>query len=81
MSRKSRTSVAQAQRAVRIGPLEADSRYRLVSFDGSHWEPMEREEFEARVRMELPGIDPHDPEQISWDDHPGEWPAWHPGEA
>jgi hypothetical protein len=66
---------------VRVAAFAADSRYRVVTFDGSHWQPMEREEFEARVREELPDVDPHDPERVVWEDRPWEWPAWHPGEA
>jgi hypothetical protein len=64
-----------------VAPFETDDRYRLVHLKGLGWEPLEREEFGPRVRQVFPGIDVDDPEQVHWSDRPGEWPAWHPGEA
>lgn len=64
-----------------VGSFGDDHRYRLVWLRGIGWEPLEREEFEPRVREVFPDIDFDDPEQVRWADRPQEWPAWHPGEA
>ncbi len=64
-----------------VAPYDSDSRYRRVRIKGGGWAPMEREEFEPRVRQAFPGIDLNDPRQVHWDDRPWEWPPWHPGEA
>lgn len=64
-----------------VASFGQDHRYRLVHLKGVGWEPLEREEFEPRVRQLFPDIDFDDPEQVHWVDRPEEWPAWQPGEA
>jgi hypothetical protein len=64
-----------------VAPFDTDARYRLVHLRGLGWEPLEREEFDVRVRQVFPDLDLGDPEQVHWADRPGEWPKWHPGEA
>ncbi|MFI1963300.1 hypothetical protein ACH429_04030 [Streptomyces pathocidini] len=66
---------------VEVAPFDTDGRYRLVHLRGHGWEPLEREEFEPRVQQLFPDLDLDDPDQVHWSDRPGEWPAWHPGEA
>ncbi|MFE2181294.1 hypothetical protein [Streptomyces sp. NPDC059455] len=64
-----------------VESIEVDSRYRMVRLRGLGCEPLEREEFEPRVRQVFPDIDLDDPAQVHWEDRPGQWPPWHPGEA
>jgi hypothetical protein len=64
-----------------VASFGTDDRYRLVRLKGIGWEPLEREEFELRIREVFPDIDFDDPEQVHWVDRPQQWPAWHPGEA
>ncbi|MBB1253054.1 hypothetical protein [Streptomyces alkaliterrae] len=63
-----------------VGSFGENSRYRLVWLRGIGWEPLAREDFEARVREVFPDIDLDDPEQVHWVDGSEEWPAWHPPE-
>ncbi|WP_441247825.1 hypothetical protein [Kitasatospora sp. McL0602] len=66
---------------VEIAEYRTDSRYRLVHFRGTGWEPLAPEELEPRIKQLFPDVDPHDPVAVHWADRPWEWPAWHPGEA
>ncbi|WP_327070336.1 hypothetical protein OG500_32200 [Kitasatospora sp. NBC_01250] len=66
---------------VEVAPLGSDNRYRLVRFKGHDWEPVDRQEFRAEAARLFPGLDLEDSEQVEWQDHPWEWPNWHPGEA
>ncbi|WP_344467220.1 hypothetical protein [Kitasatospora kazusensis] len=76
-----RDSNAPAGPLVEVAEFRTDSRYRLAHFHGAGWEPVDPQEFEARLKQFFPDLDPHDPEQVRWADRPWEWPAWHPGEA
>jgi hypothetical protein len=64
-----------------VAGMDADARYRLVRFRGHNWEPVEQQEFQAEAARLFPGVDPHEPGRVAWQDHPWEWPTWHPGEA
>ncbi|QKV91094.1 hypothetical protein HUT19_04520 [Streptomyces sp. NA02950] len=75
------TNPVESGYPVFVEPFDEDSRYRLVRLRGLGCEPLEREEFEPRIRRAFPDIDFDDPEQVHWADRPGQWPAWHPGEA
>ncbi|MDH6121149.1 hypothetical protein [Kitasatospora sp. GAS204B] len=66
---------------IEIAAMSSDSRYRLVRFKGHLWEPVDQQEFRAEATRLFPQIDLADPEQVEWQDHPWEWPTWHPGEA
>ncbi|MFI5532020.1 hypothetical protein ACIA8O_26155 [Kitasatospora sp. NPDC051853] len=66
---------------IEVAEFRTDSRYRLVHFRGTGWEPLAPEELEPRARQLFPDLDPHDPIRVHWADRPWEWPAWHPGEA
>ncbi|MGO4754709.1 hypothetical protein ACWDSL_44170 [Streptomyces sp. NPDC000941] len=75
------TDPSESGHLVFVDAYDADTRYRRVWLRGPGWEPLEREEFEPRVRRLFPDIDLDDPEQVHWVDRPGQWPPWHPGEA
>jgi hypothetical protein len=84
MTTKTRTrtkSPTEQDYLVVVAPYDSDSRYRRVHMKGTGWISLEREEFEPRIRRLFPDIDLNDPRQVHWDDHPWEWPPWHPGEA
>jgi hypothetical protein len=67
--------------AVEVAEFAKDNRYRLVRIGEAFWEPLEREEFEVKVRRAYPDADPHDATLVHWADRPWEWPKWHQGEA
>jgi hypothetical protein len=64
-----------------VAGLEADTRYRMVRFRGHGWEPVDEQEFRAEGARLFPDADLTEPGRVAWQDHPWEWPAWHPGEA